>query len=387
MRIKTRFAVQIFGVVAVGLSGFSTFAADTTTIPSLGVDVQGNLDFYYQYSSEAHSGGGISGPKILEGRSFDRNSQEPTLNFAELIFKKKMGKVQARIDLAAGEMVDQMSGGGSTSVTNTNPTNPAANEPTRNITQAILSYQATDRLLFSLGKFYTNIGYEGTVAKDNWQYSRSYLFNYGPFWHQGASVNYAIVPDKFLATVFALNGWDGRSSQQNNSDLTIAANLNWVVTPELTLNYNYIGGKENANFGRRDLHELNAQYQFSESYAVALDVQTASQQNVNSKTMRWSGFAAYFKAKLTSFYTLSPRIEYFDDGDGYAIASGMSGANLVPQRISAYTLTNKFDLGDGFETRLEVRYDHSSSDQFFKAADGGPTKNQTSYTLAVLYGF
>lgn len=280
-----------------------------------------------------------------------------------------------------------MSGGGSTSVTATNPTNPAANEPTRNITQAILSYQATERLSFSFGKFYTNIGFEGTRAKDNYQYSRSYLFNYGPFWHQGASATYAIVPGKLNGTLFVLNGWDGRSSQQNNSEVTLAANLNYVASPSLTVNYNYIGGDETAGFGRRELHEVNALYQFSENYALAMDAQTASQQSVNSQTMRWSGIAVYFKGKLNSFYTISPRVEYFDDADGFAVVSGMSGAGLVPQRITAYTLTNSFDLGDGLEARLEVRHDHSSSDQFLKDSNGGLTDKQTSYTLALLYAF
>ena len=386
MKQSRQLTAKILSLALASLATPSLYA-QTESTSNLGVEVQGNLDFYYQYSSEGHAGAGVTGPQILEGRSFDRNSKELTLNFAELIFKKKIGKAQARVDIAAGEMVDQMSGGGSTSVTTTNPTNPAANEPTRNITQAILSYQATERLSFSFGKFYTNIGFEGTRAKDNYQYSRSYLFNYGPFWHQGVSVTYAIVPGKLNGTLYALNGWDGRSSQQNNSEVTLAANLNYVASSELTINYNYIGGDETAGFGRRELHELNALYQLSENYAVAMDAQTASQRNVNSQTMRWSGVALYFKGKLNNVYTISPRVEYFDDADGFAIGSGMSGAGLVPQRITAYTLTNSFDLGDGLETRLEVRHDHSSSDQFLKDSSGGPTDKQTSYALALLYNF
>lgn len=69
-----------------------------------------------------------------------------------------------------------------------NPTNTAANEPTRNLTQATITYAATDKLSVTAGKFYTHMGLEVTKAKDNWQYSRSYTFNYGiPFWHEGIS--------------------------------------------------------------------------------------------------------------------------------------------------------------------------------------------------------
>lgn len=349
-----------------------------------GFSWNGNLDFYYQVSPQGHMPSSATGPRVVEGRYFDRHSNELTLNMAELSFKNKIGKTTFKIDLAAGELVDQLSGGSASAL---NPTNAAANESTRNITQAILTYQATERLSFNVGKFYTNIGLELTKAKENWQYSRSYLYNYGPFWHEGGYVTYMLIPGKLSATAYVLNAWDGRISEEANRSTTLAANINYVPVENLTLNYNYIGGKESSS-GRRELHEVNGTYKFSEFIFAAFDIQLGSQKEVASLgAAKWSGVAVYLKAKINDVYSISPRFEYFNDSDGFSIVGGFSAPSTIAQKISAITLTNSFDLGDGVELRAEARRDSSSSDKFFVSSEGKAIKHQDSYALAVLYSF
>lgn len=137
----------------------------------------GQVDFYFQLSPQAHSPqpSTSGGPEVVEGRYFDRHSNEMTLNMAQIALERTHGRSTFSLELSAGEMVDQLAGGGSQSVTQTNPTNSAANEPTRNITRATLGYRFTDELQVTVGKFYTHVGFEGTSAKDNFQYSRSYF--------------------------------------------------------------------------------------------------------------------------------------------------------------------------------------------------------------------
>lgn len=306
-----------------------------------------------------------------------------TLSMAEISVKKVLGKVTLKTDLAFGEMVDQLSGGGSQST----PINTAANEPTRNITQAIITYAVNDRLSVNAGKFYTPVGFEVVKAKDNWQYSRGYLFNYGiPFWHEGLSVNYAIIPKDFFATLYVLNSWDGRISQEQNESTTLGLNLNYTGFENLSLNYNYIGGAEANNTGLREVHELNGTYQINEKYALGLDAILGSQKEVASLgDVRWSAYAIYFKAAVNDIYAISPRFEVFDDSDqGFAISGGLSAAG-VKQKITSWTLTNSFNLGQGLESRIEIRHDQSDSDLYFKKSDGSATDVQQTYTFALLY--
>src|SRR5205085_1561127 len=101
----------------------------------------------------------------------------------------------------------------------------------RNITQAYLSYSplSLPALTVTAGKFYAFIGLEGFKAKDNWQYSRSFSYNFNPYWHQGISAKYAFVPDKVSATIFYINASDGRLSQETNRSPSVG--LNFYAVP------------------------------------------------------------------------------------------------------------------------------------------------------------
>jgi hypothetical protein len=228
-----------------------------------------------------------------------------------------------------------------------------------------------------------------TKAKDNWQYSRSYTYNYGiPFWHEGISGAYTIVPDKFVGTLYLLNAWDGRVSQEQNKSSTVGASLNFTGIDGIAANYNYIGGAEGADQSLREAHEVNLTYTVNPVIALAMDYVLGSQKNIPTiGDAKWNGLTVYLKAALTSFYSISPRYEVFDDSDkGFAVAGGLSAVG-TKQKITAWTLTNNFNLGDGLEARVELRSDKSDSNLFFKDKDGSTTDHQETYTGALLYSF
>ncbi|MGE3975166.1 MAG: outer membrane beta-barrel protein, partial [Bdellovibrionales bacterium] len=180
-------------------------------------------------------------------------------------------------------------------------------------------------------KFYTHMGYEVTKAKDNWQYSRSYTFNYAiPFWHEGISANYVVVPGKFGTSLYLLNAWDGRISQESNKSSTVGANFNFIPVDGLVANYNYIGGIEtSATDAVREVHEVNVAYNLNSMFSFATDLVFGSQKKVGTVDARWSGVAFYAKAALNDWYILSPRYETFDDSDqGFAISGGLAGPSI-----------------------------------------------------------
>ncbi|MNJ98502.1 hypothetical protein D3C87_162680 [compost metagenome] len=354
------------------------FAEETTTASS---KMQWNayLDFYYQHSPQGHVSPSMNpGPNVVEGRFFDRYSDQMTLSMAEVSFKKSTEKLQLKMDLAFGEMVDELSGGSSA----------ASLEATRHLTQATLTYQAHERLKFTLGKFYSYMGMEVVKAKDNWQYSRSYSFNYGiPFWHEGVSASYVMIPEQLTGSLYVLNGWDGRVSHNVSSKVTLGASLSYAGVKDLIVNYNYIGGSESTDNGYRSVNEVNALYAVTPRFSLALDYTAGSQTEITEGDARWQGLTLYLKMAFTDFYTLSPRYELFDDSDkGFAIAGGLSGTG-TRQKITSWTLSNNFTLDQGLEARLELRSDKSDSDLYFKDKDGEPTDHQESVALALLYGF
>ncbi len=368
----------------------SAFCEDKTPTP---FEFNGYADIYYQHSPQAHSPvAPATGPAYLEGRVFDNLNDQMVLNMVELSAKRKVGEVAFRLDLAFGQMVDALAGSGTLS--NGQPAPANSQEPTRNVTQATITYSPANlpNLTVTAGKFYALMGYETTKAKDNWQYSRSLAFNYAvPYWHEGVSVQYGFVPDKFSAMVQLVNAWDGRISAEANKSPSLCVNLNATPLTGLIANYNFMSGIEGSDKeGIRQLHEANVAYTIVPQVAVAVDYILGSQKHAmtaDNSSAQWNALALYLKYTPVNWYSLSPRYEIFDDSDkGFAL-SGFNGAGGIKQKINSITIANNFIIGDGLEGRIEYRRDKSDNNGFYKDGDGQNADHQESYTIALLYSF
>lgn len=347
----------------------ATLIITTKAIPSFAaeVEINGGFDFYYQASPNAIFS--ESGPRTLAGRYFDRYVNHMTLNMAEVSFKHKSEKTLLYLSLAAGETVDELSGG-----------KTASQDATRNVTQAYLQHTVNNRLSVSLGKFYSFLGLEVTKASDNWQYSRSLTYNYAlPFWHQGFNVSYAWIPNKLTSTFYVLNAWDGRTLTEQNESLTLGLNINASVHDDLIVNYNVMTGNESVDSNPRQTHEINFTYKMTPQFTFAGDFVYGDQKIPgNDYHTNWLGLAVYMKSYVTEKYNLSSRLEFFDDSkDGFAFAGGLGTAGLK-QQITSFTLTNSYRLSSNLETRFEFRSDKSNVSEGL---------NQDSYALAALYTF
>lgn len=362
--------------------------------PASGFEFGAYFDGYYQVSPQAHPTT-VGGPRVVDGRLFERINNQFTVNYVELSARKKVGKVAFRLDAAFGEAVDVIANGGaltgsmgnaSGTVSGNATVNTAANEPTRNIAQATVSYSPTEALTLTFGKFYTSMGFETTKAKDNLQYTRSFSFNYAiPLWHEGLSIAYQAIPSKLTTTLFLLNNLTGSLKSSTSQSPAYGLLLSATPTDKIAANYVYHGVNEaDSGIGRRDLHEINATYNITPSYAVSADyVMGAQQQATDGKDKKWDSIGLYAKLQFAPWYTLSPRYEMYHDTDNYT--TGLGDANGV--NLTGLTVTNIFDLGDGFEARLEYRSDKSDKPASFKDADGKAVDSQTTYTAAFLMSF
>ena len=104
----------------------------------------------------------------------------------------------ARLDLQYGQATETLQGN-------------AANEPRpqayRPIFQAYGTYVAPvlKGLTIDFGKWASAMGYENNYSKDQFNYSRSYLFNFLPFYHMGFR-NTLAVNDKLTLGYWLING-------------------------------------------------------------------------------------------------------------------------------------------------------------------------------------
>ena len=139
-------------------------------------------------------------------RAYDVSSNSFSLNQGDLVVEnapdpangKRFG---ARLDLQFGQATETLQG---------NPVNEPRPEIYRNIFQAYGTYVAPigNGLTIDFGKWSSSIGIEGNYTKDQVNYSRSFWFDYLPFYHMGVRTSYK-VSDKL-----ALNYWVTNGTQQ-----------------------------------------------------------------------------------------------------------------------------------------------------------------------------
>src|SRR5204863_2422182 len=88
-------------------------------------------------------------------------------------------------------------------------------------------------------------------TKDNWNYSRSFLFSWAiPYYHAGVRTIVA-ANDKVTLGGFVVNGWN--NVVDNNNGKTVGGQVVLKPVSKLTFTQNYTVGKEQSDDARRYL--------------------------------------------------------------------------------------------------------------------------------------
>ena len=173
-------------------------AEDRSTLNVLrGTTINLGLDTYYEYNFDNPVG------RVNLLRAYDVLSNEFSLNQASLILEHAPNVAEGsrwggRLDLQFGQATDTLQG---------NPVNEPRPEIYRNIFQAYGTYVVPlgKGLTVDFGKWSSSLGIEGNYTKDQINYSRSFWFNFLPFYHMGALVSYP-VSDTFSLNYWVVNG-------------------------------------------------------------------------------------------------------------------------------------------------------------------------------------
>ena len=94
--------------------------------------------------------------------------------------------------------------------------------------------------------------------------------------------------------------------------------------------------------------------------------------------VRWQGVAFYGKVSPTSKFKLIPRIEWFDDPQGFTTGTS--------QTLKEGTLTAEITMAENTFLRGEYRYDWSDR-AVFQRNDRGSLSHQSTLTVGVVYTY
>jgi len=249
------------------------------------------------------------------------------------------------------------------------------------LTEAYVNYVAPlgSGLKLQFGKFVTYHSAEVIEAKDNFNYSRSFLFNFAvPFTHTGVMAGYKF-SDAFTANLYVVNGWD--VATDNNNAKTFGVGL--AVTPiePLQFNFNFMYGPEQANntSNYRFLFDWVGAFKATKNLTFMANVDYGQEQKDplnGGKDSEWYGVAGYAKYDFTDAFSMAVRAEYFNDENG--VRTG------IAQELKEITLTADFKIAKNMLLRPEYRHDWSTQNAFDsnKTFD---TRSQDTVAVGVMY--
>jgi hypothetical protein len=257
------------------------------------------------------------------------------------------------------------------------------------LTQAYASY-AAGALTVIGGKFATLAGAELITSPSNKNYSRSWMFGWGPYTHTGARATY-VVSDKVTVIGGINNGWDQVSSTTG----TKTGELGLMLTPNsmFSLATSYYEGKEvAASAGTRKFLDMVGTINATDKLNFVFDYANGSQENANLPSgttgkAKWDALALYANYQINDLWRVSYRHETFDDKDGYrsGLLTGVGGTPLS-QKLTSHTVTVGYAVAKNMELRGEVRLDKSSRNAFLQ--DNGIGKNsQNAVSVQAVYQF
>jgi Putative beta-barrel porin-2, OmpL-like. bbp2 len=333
-------------------------------------------------------------------RAYDVSSNSFSLNQADVVIENAADPSQGRhfggrVDLQFGQATQTLQGS-------------AVNEPRpdiyRNIFQAYGTIAPNNHLTVDFGKWSSSIGLEGNYTKDQINYSRSFLFDFLPFYHMGVRAAYKV------NDALTFNYWVDNGTQQTEAFNNYKDELfGFTAQPRKTLSWtvNYYLGQEHPDVvyfpyssppglptlqgesfepispapkGKTHIIDSYATWQPTQRLTFAFEGDFVIERDqTNSPPVHTDGGAFYTRYQLTKKFALAGRTEYVSDRGGL-----YSGAT---QALKEATLTTEYKVAEGLVMRLEWRRDFSNQRYFLTDTLNLFSKEQTTATVGVVWWF
>jgi hypothetical protein len=327
--------------------------------------ISGSADAYYRYDF------GKSASNNLTSFTNSHNSFE--LGMASVKLQHSTGKVSVVADLGFGKRAQEFS------------YNDAGIMAA--VKQLYVTYSPATWLKFTAGSWATHVGYELVDANANRNYSMSYMFTNGPFFHTGLRADLTKGIHGFMIGV--ANPTDFKTAPPTGiNKKAVLAQYSLAASDEFKVYLNFVGG-QSYDSAKSKQYDVVITSKLSDMFSLGVNATMnrtkfwEDEKFMDSKN--WWGTALYLNLDPKSWFGLTLREEYFSDKNGLKVFtptrmnSGNSGT------IFASTLSANFKV-NSFTIIPEFRVDKASKDIFVNK-DGGAKGSNPSVLLAAVYSF
>ncbi len=329
--------------------------------------ISGSVDAYYRFDFAGQGN---------NKTSFTNSNNSFELGMATLKIDHSIGKVSATADLGFGRRAAEFSYNDGSGLAYLGINNGNQVSSLAAVKQLYLTYAPSSKVKFTFGKFATHIGFELVDAVANRNYSMSYGFSYGPFFHTGLKADISL-GGKTALMVGVANPTDF-STTTSSGRIAIAQLSTASSSDKFKAYLNYQGGTINVDpsapytLSQLDLVLMGV---ISDKFAINYDG-TVQSRKVGSTTNSWSSNAVYLNYDPTSKFGLTLRGEYVSDTKNVV---GIGTSIFIP------TLSANIKI-DNLTIIPEFRLDNAKDNAFLKS-DGSATKSASQFILAAAYKF
>ena len=242
------------------------------------------------------------------------------------------------------------------------------------VNEAYVYWNASENVTLMMGRWNSWMGYENFAAADNFHYSYSHQYTFGPR---------------------NMNGIAAQFSLGNDFNLGVGV-MNPVETTEgnTSGDYSIAAGISKGDFGASFLSsqdetfiDVKAKFDITDSFSLALNGNFASW-DVDMATTGtrqalqalgsdgYMSLSAYSQFQSSEAFAWGVRLEYFN-----IMASEGDDTNVITP-----TLTGNYSVGN-LTFRPELRLDSASEDIFWNSEADDTQGGLTTFTLAAIYRF
>lgn len=323
----------------------SLYAQDSTKKENL--SLTWSVDGYYRFNF--HNANDSARTNNFTSFTNSQNSFE--LGMASVKADYTIGKVEGVVDLGFGKRAEEFS-------YNDRGTLAA-------IKQAYISYAPSDKIKFTIGKWFTHVGYEVPDAYLNRNYSMGYMFSYGPFSHTGFKMD--IAPNENFSFMLGVTNPVDMISASFAKKSFIAQVHVASSNSKISGYVNYVGGKDMTNAAINQL-DIVATGTVSSKFSIGYNGTIKMVKPSGSSSDSWWASALYLNYDPISVFGLTVRGEYFEDKKWVA---GF-GTNIFD-----LTLSGNIHIGN-LTIIPEIRLDGAKAPIFYKNSDTNtPTAKST----------
>lgn len=290
--------------------------------------------------------------------------EEIRVNLAMLDSKLATDDVRGRIAIQAGDSVKS---------------NYAGEDDRfwRYVQESTVGVKLSDRLWLDGGIYFAHVGFETFNSRDNWNYTRSLVAEFSPYYETGGKLTYQVADSVTLQT-HLVRGWQNISS---SAEPMYGLQLNY--TPDSATQFTYANLLGHQFGGYRTFHDFIVRRDITEDWSVAAQFDFGTQGREDDDRGSWHGWALLTRYKVAPQWSIGGRVErYYDPHQ--VIVTTLSGEEF---NVTGLSVNIDYEIQKGLFWRTEYRALFGNTDIFPRDREENFSASDSFVVTSLSYSF